>query len=118
MCSYAYLYTVHTYVCVCIMNIIEFMKHFQEEFLAEDVVQSEWLVEKLYNREVIPKALKNSILKSTDEYKMTSDIFNHVKGQGDYDSLRVMCKCMINHDGFRKMDALGKKMLKCLEASE
>ena len=109
------------YVCVLctyVRTYLEFMKHFQEDFLAEDVVQSEWLVNKLSDGEVIPKSLKNSILKSTDEYKMTSDIFNHVKGQGDYDSLRVMCKCMINHDGHRKMDALGKKMLKCLEASE
>ena len=120
MCSYAYIPTlyIHTYVCMYVYYYVDFMAYFKKDFFAKDVVQSEWLVEKLYNGKVIPSILMNDVLKSTDEYEMTSHIYNHVNGQGNYESLKVMCGCMINHDVHQKMDALGKKMLKCLEASE
>ena len=94
------------------------MKHFHKEFFEEGVVDGETIAEKLANEKVIPERLKKKLAKEDDEYQITSAIFNHVKKQGDYESLEALCTIMKNEGGMKKMNKLGKKMLDCLVASE
>ena len=98
--------------------LIEFMEHFHEEFLAEDVVDGQMIADKLADEKVIPKSMKKRLAKEDDDYKVASEIFNHMKGQGDYKSLKSLCEIMIKADGMNSMIKLGKKMLECLEASK
>ena len=99
------------------MSIIDFMEHFQKEFLTEGAVDGQMIADKLANEKVIPEALKNKLAKENDEYKVASDIFNHVKKQGNYESVETLCTIMMNQGGMKQMNLLGKKMLECLVAS-
>ena len=98
--------------------LIEFMEHFHGEFLAEDVVDGQMIADKLADEKVIPKSMKKRLAKEDDDYKVASEIFNHMKGQGDYKFLKSLCEIMIEADGMNSMIKLGKKMLECLEASK
>ena len=93
------------------------MEHFHEEFLKEGIVDGQMIADKLADKEVIPRPLKNELAKENNEYKVASAIFNHVKKQGDYESLEALCTIMMNEGGMKKMNKLGKKMLDCLVAS-
>jgi hypothetical protein len=96
----------------------DFMEHYHKEFLAKGVVKGKMIADKLADEEVIPKALKNKLAKEDDEYKVASAIFNHMKEQGDYESLEALCTIMKNEGGMKKMNKLGKKMLDCLVSNK
>ena len=98
--------------------LAEFMEYFQGEFLADDAVNGEVILEKLANKKVISKAMKKKIAKEDDDYKVASAIFNHMRGQGDYESIEVLCECMMEAVGEKVMNKLGKKMMDCLKASK
>ena len=93
------------------------MEKFQEEFLADNggVVKAATIVIKLADNSVIPNSLKNEILKENDNYTAASKLYNHLKGQGDYKSLKKLCKIMMEEEANRRMVALGEKMLERLE---
>ena len=94
------------------------MEYFQEEFLAEDVIDGQMIADKLCARKVIPQNLKYRLIREDDDYKVAAEIFNHIKQSGDYTSLRSLCEIMIKEGGMKAMNKLGKKMLECLEASK
>jgi hypothetical protein len=96
----------------------DFMEHFHKEFLAKGVVKGKMIADKLADEKVIPKTMKKRLAKEDDDYKVASEIFNHMKGQGDYKSLKSLCEIMIQADGMHTMIKLGKKMLGCLEANK
>jgi hypothetical protein len=98
----------------------EFMKHFQEKFLPKGgmVVKGQKIAEELCNENVIPAPMKNRLLKEDDDYAAASAIFNHVKEQGDYASLKSLCDTMIEAKAMKAMNKLGKEMLECLEENK
>jgi hypothetical protein len=96
------------------------MKHFQEKFLPKGgmVVKGQKIAEELCNENVIPAPMKNRLLKEDDDYAAASAIFNHVKEQGDYASLKSLCDTMIEAKAMKAMNKLGKEMLECLEENK
>ena len=94
------------------------MEYFQEEFLAEGVVDGQMIADKLFAEAVIPASLRYRLMAADDYHKVASEIFNQMKGQGDSASLRSLCEIMMEEVGMMRMNKLGKKMLECLEASK
>jgi hypothetical protein len=94
----------------------EFMEYFQEEFL--DGVDGRMIANKLFSKRVIPQSLRYRLMRADDDYQVASDIFNYMKEQGDYASLKRLCEILLKEDGMKAMNKLGKKMLECLEANK
>ena len=112
-----YISLLEYYTLVFIIHVlcVEFMNFFKEEFFT--VVQAKVIASQLVLKGVFPQSLGSRIMKGNDG-EGAFHLYRHCEAQFDYASLEVLCQCMRDEFGYPEMNALGKKMLDCLKASE
>ena len=89
----------------------EVFKKYGNEFCKVVDTKSIWF--ELKRKKVIPDDLITNI-DSVDDKKAREMLFQHLDRNADVATLREYCKIAISADGFPKMQALGKKMLRDL----
>ena len=89
----------------------KFLATYEDEFL--DVVNAKQSLLKLKRKGVISHTVRTSIEDANDE-DAKYHLFEHLEKNATVDTLREYCEVAIAADGFPRMQALGRKMMKAL----
>ena len=92
-------------------SVTTFLTKWSEEFF--DVVNAKEKVMMLVRKNVIPQNVATAIEDATDE-KAKEILYAHLKDYGNMDTLREYCMAADSANGYPKMQALARKMLKNL----
>ena len=130
VCTCVYV-CVHAHTCICALlwnsyirmiycspvefNVKSFTLQHKAEFLSD--VNTGEIVEELKRVQVISDKLKSKIECTPIREEANHLLLEHVCDNCDVESLRILCEVMVEEQGYPKMNALGRRMLRDLSTS-
>ena len=82
------------------------------------VMAAKDIASKFKDGKILPPAKATAIAGMHDISEARSCLYHHVHEQADYEVARSLCEIMAKEEGYRNMNTLGEKMLKCIDQSK